>query len=177
MVRKHPLTPEEKLLWEHITRNDKPLKIDHDAGEAEEKIEILKRKSVVKSKTIKPPEIDKSPTLSNKDKKIGDYAGIDRKTAENFRKGDAPIDARLDLHGMTQENAHRALLAFIQQQIKLENRRLLVITGKGSGILRSALPHWLASSGLNGAILAFDVAKAKHGGNGAYYILLRRKRT
>ncbi|MEQ1706135.1 MAG: Smr/MutS family protein, partial [Rickettsiales bacterium] len=107
---------------------------------------------------------------------IGDYSGIDRSTAENFRKGKDPIDAKLDLHGMTQENAHHALVNFIAKQAKLENRRLLVITGKGSGILRASLPRWLTLPDLNRFILAFDVAKAKHGGDGAFYILLKRKR-
>ena len=77
---------------------------------------------------------------------------------------------------MTSEKAYKALVIFIKQQVKLENRRLLVITGKGSGILRSSLPNWLTTANLSEQILAFDTAKPKHGGDGAYYILLKRKR-
>ncbi len=77
---------------------------------------------------------------------------------------------------MTSEKAHNALILFIKKQIKLENRRLLVITGKGKGILNSALSGWLGVPEINKFILAFDKANPKHGGDGAFYILLKRKR-
>ncbi|MEQ1790118.1 MAG: Smr/MutS family protein [Rickettsiales bacterium] len=177
MVRKRPLTLEEKLLWKHITRHDKPLIIGSGSeDEIEEYIEITQPEYMAKSKNIKSPAIDKPHNFPHKEKKLGDYAGIDKNTAERFRKGDSPIDAAIDLHGMTRENAYNALIAFIGQQMRLESRRLLVITGKGSGILRTSLPDWLSAPNLSGAILAFDVAKPKHGGTGAYYILLKRKR-
>jgi|CXWL01.1.fsa_nt_gi DNA-nicking Smr family endonuclease len=179
MVRKRSLTPEEKKLWKHITRNDVPLKVDIETEESEEmeNAEIIQPEPIEKSsKKQQTVDISKRSNSPSKIKPLGDYSGIDRNTAERFRKGDAPIDATLDLHGMTRENAHRALVAFIGQQMKLESRRLLVITGKGSGILRSSLPDWLTAPNLSEAILAFDVAKQKHGGAGAYYILLKRKR-
>ena len=172
MVRKRPLTPEEKHLWEHVTRHDKPL---DETQQLAPKARPVKIKNI-KSLPIPSPVQERNLAQDSKPKKLGNYAGIDRNTAERFRKGDAPIDARLDLHGMTSEKAHKALVAFIKQQIKLENRRLLVITGKGSGILRSSLPNWLTTANLGEHILAFDVAKPKHGGDGAYYILLKRKR-
>lgn len=178
MVRKRPLTEEEKRLWKHITRHDKPLKIDAEIDKAEEieEVKVRQPKTIVKSSKTKPIIIAKPKSIKGEVKAQGDYSGIDRNTAESFRKGDSPIDATLDLHGMTREKAHRALVAFIGQQVKHESRRLLVITGKGSGILRESLPDWLTSPNLSGAILAFDVAKQKHGGTGAYYILLKRKR-
>lgn len=182
MTRKRPLTEEEKLLWKHITRHDKPFKTSADSLEkVEENPSSSKSKKLVGEKPL-PIRNDAFPltphSLENrgKSKNIGDYAGIDKNTAERFRKGNAAIDATLDLHGMTQKNAHHALISFIGQQVKKESRRLLVITGKGSGILRSSLPYWLSASDLSGYILAFDVAKPKHGGDGAYYILLKRKR-
>lgn len=178
MVRKRPLSEEEKKLWKHITRNDKPFRSDTKAQETEEAqpIKVSQPKTVIKSPKPKPVIAAAPKPVKDKPVAQGDYAGIDRNTAERFRKGDSPIDARLDLHGMTRENAHRALVVFIRQQVKLESRRLLVITGKGSGILRESLPAWLDSPSLSGAILAFDVAKPKHGGTGAFYILLKRKR-
>ncbi len=180
MVRKRSLTPEEKRLWKHITRNDVPLQINDDDAEEPEEVEnaeIIQPKTTAKSsKKQQSVDISKHDNFPNKAKSLGDYSGIDRNTAERFRKGDAPIDATLDLHGMTSEKAHRALVSFIQKHIKLESRRLLVITGKGSGILRSSLPDWLTAPNLSKEILAFDVAKQKHGGAGAYYILLKRKR-
>lgn len=182
MVRKRPLTPEEQHLWEQETCHYKPLKNIKKiktTRNSEEIIENLKSKKIkVKIKTVTPISNISTikPSLLQKEKKMGDYAGIDRNTAERFRKGDALIDARLDLHGMTSEKAYKTLVVFIKQQLKLENRRLLVITGKGSGILRSSLPNWLTTENLSEHILAFDTAKPKHGGDGAYYILLKRKR-
>ena len=173
MVRKRTLTPEEKLLWKHVTRNDTPFKAP---AEDEPEVEFIESpKPLIRKKTIAepapiPPKPPKIP------KKQGDYAGIDKNTAEKFRKGDAEIDGKLDLHGMSREKAHPALVSFILKHVKKESRRLLVITGKGSGILRDSLPGWIAAPNISGYILAFDVAQAKHGGSGAYYILLKRKR-
>ena len=115
----------------------------------------------------------------------GAYAGIDRNTAERFRKGESFIDGTIDLHGMSREKAHIALCRFLGAHYERGSRCLLVITGKGSknqsgemqrGVLREMLPAWLDEPGLRGIVLAFDVAKPKHGGSGAYYVLLRRKR-
>lgn len=181
MVKKRQLTPEEKRLWKLITRQTKPLAASSADDEAEEEIsenkEVPRSKVKIKEKPIpvkpqKPAPAKPKTTI----KKQGDYSGIDKNTAESFRRGKEPIDAKLDLHGMTQEKAHTALIAFIEKQVRMESRRLLVITGKGSGILRTVLPRWLAEPGLNKFILAFDVAMVKHGGDGAYYILLKRKR-
>ncbi len=183
MVRKRPLTSEEEKLWQHITRYDKPLKNIKNSKEKEEtaieqetvqpaaiKIKNQKKKT---SAACLPASVKEKETIS---KKLGDYSGIDRNTAERFRKGEAAIDAKLDLHGMTTQKAHKSLISFIEKHVKLGSRRLLVITGKGNGILRSELPNWLSVSDLCGWILAFDKAQAKHGGDGAYYILLKRKR-
>jgi DNA-nicking Smr family endonuclease len=182
MVRKRSLTPEEKRLWKYITRNDLPLKEKPDEPEeivGESEIAAL-QKPAVKLKEPDKAVAGAGITFANKkkhqEKELGDYAGIDLNTAERFRKGNAPIDARLDLHGMTSEKAHHALIGFIERQAKLEKRRLLVITGKGSGILRDSLPRWLSAPAINKLILAFDVAQQKHGGAGAYYILLKRRR-
>lgn len=173
MVRKRTLTEEEKLLWKHVTRNDIPLVI----SEIEEEIPGPKKTKAVKIKT----EIPKNTPVKNTQKQQplkakGDYSGIDKNTAGRFKRGEAPIDATLDLHGMTQTKAHNAFISFVHKHIKLDSRRLLVITGKGSGILQQALPKWLDSPDISGQILAYDEAKAKHGGSGAYYILLKRKR-
>jgi DNA-nicking Smr family endonuclease len=106
---------------------------------------------------------------------LGTYAGIDRNTANAFRKGKYPIDASLDLHGMSREQAHMALSGFVHAHYAMGNRCLLLICGKGI-VLRESIPHWLDEPGLRPFILALDVAKGQHGGSGAYYILLRRRR-
>jgi DNA-nicking Smr family endonuclease len=105
----------------------------------------------------------------------GAYAGIDRNTADRFRKGKYPLDASLDLHGMSREQAHMALSQFVYAHHELGARCLLVITGKGT-VLRELLPNWLDEPRLRPFVLALDEAKQQHGGSGAYYVLLRRKR-
>ena len=91
-----------------------------------------------------------------------------------------PIEARLDLHGMTQEAAHRELAGFIARAAASGKRSLLIITGKGSreggGVLRAALPRWLAEPALRARVLALAPAQPKDGGGGAFYLLLRRER-
>ncbi len=88
----------------------------------------------------------------------------------------AEFDAKLDLHGMTAANAHSALVKFIHKQAKLGSRKLLVITGKGSGVLREALPQWLSVPALQKSVRVVQPAKQSHGGDGAYYVFLRRSR-
>jgi DNA-nicking Smr family endonuclease len=107
--------------------------------------------------------------------------GIDRRTAESFRRGRMEIEARLDLHGMRRERAHDRLTAFILESVALRRRKLLVITGKGTfaegqAVLRSAVPTWLAEPPLRDNILAIHPARPRDGGAGALYVLLRRVR-
>jgi DNA-nicking Smr family endonuclease len=106
--------------------------------------------------------------------------GIDRRTAERVRKGEMPIDARLDLHGMTQEAAHRALDRFIAHAVERGQRLVLVITGKGRldspGVLRDAVPRWLAAGAQGPRVLLSATAQPRHGGGGALYVYLRRRR-
>jgi len=89
------------------------------------------------------------------------------------------IEARLDLHGMTQAEAHQALHAFIERQARLGARCLLVITGKGrggDGVLRAALPGWLNAGPIRAKVLAIFPAQPKDGGSGAVYVYLKRQR-
>lgn len=106
-------------------------------------------------------------------------SGIDRRSVQRLRRGERPIEARLDLHGMTQEEAHQVLAGFIARAWAAERRSLLVITGKGGargGVLRRAVPRWLGEAPNAGRVLAFVPAQPKDGGEGALYVLLRRRR-
>ncbi|MGF1553084.1 MAG: Smr/MutS family protein [Paracoccaceae bacterium] len=117
-------------------------------------------------------------------------AGLDRRTAERLRRGEREPDARLDLHGMTAERAHRALDRFLAQAVAGGGRVLLVITGKGGrahpedapwlppgrGVLRDAAPRWLRSGPHRGRILGIFEAHIRHGGAGAFYVYLRKSR-
>jgi DNA-nicking Smr family endonuclease len=105
------------------------------------------------------------------------FAGIDRATAERLKRGKLAIEARLDLHGLIQDEAHRALTGFVGGSRASGLRCVLVITGRGAvggGILRQAVPRWLDEPGLRRHLLAIAPAQPCDGGAGALYLLLRR---
>ncbi len=109
----------------------------------------------------------------------GDTSRIDASIAKQLKNGDYPIDTTLDLHGLTQDEAFEKLKYFIQAAYGLGKRCILVVTGKGlngEGVLRQQLPKWLNSPSLQGAILNISQAHIKHGGQGAFYVLLRKNR-
>ena len=111
----------------------------------------------------------------------GATPGLDYRTAERLRRGKLAIDARLDLHGLRQGEAHDALIGFVERSYRAGRRTLLVITGKGSvgedaGVLRSQVPRWLNEPRLRQRIIGLQQATRRHGGEGAFYILLRRMR-
>lgn len=119
---------------------------------------------------------------------------LDRRTEERLVSGRMPLDGRIDLHGMTQEQAQRALTFFIAESLERGRRTLLVITGKGRGgalatetppedwiaprpgVLRQNMPRWLEAPDIRPHILKIVPAQPRHGGSGAYYIYLRRAR-
>jgi DNA-nicking Smr family endonuclease len=89
-----------------------------------------------------------------------------------------PIDARLDLHGLTQAEAHARLTAFLKEAQARGNRCVLVITGRAlqhGGTLRTATPRWLDEAPLRRLVLSYSPATLQHGGEGALYVLLRRR--
>ena len=110
----------------------------------------------------------------------GAAPGLDKRTRLRLRRGQVEIQGVMDLHGLTQTEAHRALTGFLEGAQRAGKRSVLVITGKGlspgSGVLRAAVPRWLNEPGLRRMILAFSHAAPKDGGEGALYVLLRRKR-
>jgi DNA-nicking Smr family endonuclease len=119
----------------------------------------------------------------------GETAGIDRRTAGRFKKGKMAIDGRLDLHGHSQREAHVALKRFILDAFDRGKRCVLVVTGKGrrsqpdspwrdrgTGVLRESVPRWLNEPGLRAKVLSFSHAAPADGGEGALYVLLKRKR-
>jgi len=113
----------------------------------------------------------------------GSRGGLDKRLAQRFKRGALAIEARLDLHGLTQAAAHRSLEAFIRASIAAERRMVLVITGQGrrseeeGGVLRRSVPRWLAEPALREAVVAITAAQPRDGGGGALYVLLKRKRS
>jgi DNA-nicking Smr family endonuclease len=105
------------------------------------------------------------------------FAGIDRANAERLKRGRRAIEARLDLHGLTQIEAHQALARFIAFSRFTGRRCVLVITGHGrfsGGVLKEAVPRWLHEAEMRRHVLAIAPAQPQHGGTGALYVLLRR---
>lgn len=118
-------------------------------------------------------------------------SAIDRRTLQRLRRGTIPVEARLDLHGHSQDSAHAALAAFLRAAQRSGRRTVLVITGKGGppgadpadaaapfgrGVLRSAVPRWLREPELAAMVLGTAAAGPQHGGSGALYVQLRRER-
>lgn len=168
MIRR--LSTEERRLWGRVART-----VRAAPGKRAEAVEEDEASAAA----------GKSPPKSSKSKPAGrppprrpgppeDLSGQRR-----IRRGQAEIDARLDLHGHTQATAHRELIDFIAGQHGKGARCLLVITGKGklgSGVLRARFADWIADPELRPMIAGFAKAHARHGGEGAVYIFLKAKR-
>ncbi|WP_312847271.1 Smr/MutS family protein [Aliiroseovarius sp. M344] len=113
---------------------------------------------------------------------------MDRKVFGKMKKGRLSPEGRIDLHGMTIAQAHPVLTRFILDAVAMDRRLVLVITGKGKhrddggpipvrhGVLRHQVPHWLHTMPLRQHVLQIAEAHLKHGGQGAYYVYLRRRR-
>ncbi len=171
------LTAEERRLWNYVTRNDLPLHVRQQEEDLPAPVE--RQKPAVIPSASQRPKIP--PLRARNDKPLisDDYTNVDGSNADRLRRGNYPIDATLDLHFHTREEAHGMLRAFIQAQYMRGSRCMLIITGKGKtgdGVLRAELPRWLNEPDLRAVVLAFGHAKPPHGGSGAFYVLLKRKR-
>ena len=103
---------------------------------------------------------------------------IDQKTTKKISKGKISMDGKLDLHGYTQKDAHRALFDYIENAYFANKRTILVITGKGNlgrGILRENVPKWLGEAAFTRLISGFGPSNPSHGGIGALYVRIRKK--
>jgi len=182
-MTRRAIDPDESALWHEAMRGV----ARHRAA----------KKVAVPPKALSPEKISATPAKAEVHGKIktgiamdsglrrnGDKeqpsGGIDRRQELRLRRGRLPVEARLDLHGMTQTEAHRALSGFVARAHASGRRTLLVVTGKGtregSGILRAAVPRWLAEPALRDKVLSTAPAVPRDGGAGALYILLRRVR-
>jgi len=111
-------------------------------------------------------------------------APLGRRERARLSRGGREIDARLDLHGMTQTRAHRALSDFLQRAHIDGLTFVLVITGKGGaaaahsgrGVLRRQVPQWLSLPEFRTLVVGFEEAHIGHGGEGALYVRIRRAR-
>lgn len=173
-------TPEEQALWARATADAKPLRRrpPAEAPVAPKPPAPAKAEKVAKAGPPPAPAIPAVKAPVDLGARVA--AGLDKRTAERFRKGQRTIDLRLDLHGMTQDAAWRRLVAAVERSARDGRRTLLVITGKGStpggGVLRATVPRWLSEAPLKAMVLAHAPAQPKDGGAGALYVLLRRRR-
>ena len=165
-------TSADRALWQRATRDVKRLAPQPEPPPAPV------RKPVEKGEAG-PPRPPRQPEPVLAPLTLDRFAGIDRANAERLRRGKHEIEARLDLHGMTQAEAHRALAAFIRTSRADGKRCILVITGRGSmggGVLKSAVPRWLDEPEFRPHLLAIATAQPRDGGSGALYVMLRRTR-
>ena len=159
IVSQHVTVPaaSQYIAAPHITATSKPVGIPHS---------LAPIPTIAKPPKLRP--IRKKPvTLAE--------GGIDARQLDRFRKGQTEIEATLDLHGMSQSGAEANLISFFEEMLARQKRCLLVIPGKGQGILRQYVWQWLHESTYAEHILAVSTAKPYHGGEGAFYVLLRRR--
>jgi DNA-nicking Smr family endonuclease len=171
--KKPPSSLPDEDLWEHVKQSVKPLK---NKDKITPSVRLKSRKSVDAM-----PHVPMARVQKQLSKPVD--TSVDKRTEDRFRKGQMPIEARLDLHGMTVAKAQPQLIRFVLDCRSKRLRCVLVITGKGKtedgspgGVLRRSLPEWLRSDVLGDAVLKYTAAKPKDGGGGAFYVLLRRVR-
>lgn len=174
----------DEALWAKIVEGAAPLKRKHATA----------RKTVTRPPGPAPKPKAKAPPVSKptppgpKRTPAPIKAPLDRKTARELDKGRLEVEARLDLHGMRQRDAHAALKRFLKVAQARGLKHVLVITGKGAslersrsfyaeeerGVLRNAVPHWLAEPDFAKLVVSVSEAPRRLGGEGALYVRVRR---
>lgn len=184
MRRKRELTEEERELFEATLEDAKPLKKSPRRPKK-------KKKTAPSTPAQKPAKPEPRPAKIVRPPAVG----IDGNTADRLRKGLLAPQARLDLHGLSERDAHCALVTFVRSARARKLRLVLIVTGKGGlkdgrrsdddpfdlglnmqarGILRLMTPRWLREPGLSDAIADVREAHTRHGGAGALYVYLRK---
>ena len=162
----------ESDLWLQVTDDVEPLQ---ETGAAENPAPEIEKTPIRRKPSVQPP----APGAPSAPPELvhGAAPGLDRSTQQKMRRGKISMQARIDLHGMTQNEAHGALNDFLYDCRAAGLRAVLVITGKGAGgegVLRAAVPKWLNEGENRQMVRAFSHAQPKDGGNGALYVLLKR---
>ena len=178
------LTPDERKLWSRVARTVRvaPGRAVEDEPEAPPPSMSGPQSGHV----IEPQRAGQAPIAKRKPSQPEDLSG-----QRKIRRGQNEIDARLDLHGLRQSDAHRRLARFLHDAQSAGHGMVLVITGKGSarrpaddtdpyareepGIIRRAVPLWLGEPGLRALVVSFASAHPRHGGSGALYIHIRKR--
>ena len=170
-----PLRDDEHALWQDIARSIKPLRPRVPSVPADSANAGLAPKPLPKAKPLglvsAPGKTATAPSL----------APLGRRMKQRLARGTESLDGRLDLHGLTQAEAHTALLRFLRGAQNRGARNVLVITGKGAraaqgerGVLKRQVPLWLRLPEFRSLIVGFEEAHIGHGGEGALYVRVRR---
>lgn len=176
------LSEEEETLWRFVTRSINPL-----PGHARPPEPQPAPKTELISPALKrsPPPVP-APKTERRPPAPPPLVPLERRQMRDLRRGIDSIDARIDLHGMRQNEAHFALLGFLRRAQADGARVVLVVTGKGNtavafadpfnerGVLRRLVPEWLGLAEMRSVVLGFSSASREHGGEGALYVRLRR---
>jgi DNA-nicking Smr family endonuclease len=180
--RKRGLSEEDRALWETVAKQIKPLG---------KKLRPTKRAMVPPREETpaekKPASAAPRPGPAQSPRpfraEVPPLAPLGRRERAQLSRGRKQIDARLDLHGMTQTHAHHALSSFLQRAHRDGLSFVLVITGKGKtgagtdrGVLRRQVPLWLGLPEFRALVVGFEEAHIGHGGAGALYVRVRRRK-
>ena len=189
--RRRNLSPEEKRLWDKVAQTTTPISSEATAKITTKFSEKKPHSKAVSRPTKFKPIASSSSEMSN-ERAIGSFEAdtyeINRDMSRRIKRGKLRPNARLDLHGMTLNEAHPELISFLLSSSARGDRLALVITGKGkerdtggpiparTGALRNQLPVWLRQAPLAAIVSDFGQALPRDGGAGAYYIYLKRRR-
>lgn len=181
-----PMSPEDEDLWRRVADTAQPLRkgknrvVENPEPAVEPAREIARPKKKPPAsapyQAAEPPKPPSSPPVAN----------FDRREARRLGAGRISVDARIDLHGMRQREAHGSLKAFLARAQGHGHRHVLVITGKGGkresdgaferGVLNREVPRWLNEPEFRQWVVSFTPAHQRHGGEGALYVRLRRNK-
>ncbi|ESX80308.1 Smr/MutS family protein [Mesorhizobium sp. M0027] len=171
------LSEDDRVLWNLVARTTKPLKgkIAVDIPNIGPEIDDARQ-------APPPVQVAGNAAAAAKPKAQHVSHALDEPTLDKLSKGRLPIEGRVDLHGLTQDEAYSLLFSFLHRAHAGGIRYVLVITGKGSssggdGVLRRAVPSWLSTPAFRPLVSSHDHAARNHGGSGALYVRLRRARS
>jgi DNA-nicking Smr family endonuclease len=182
--RKRSLSEEERALWESVAKQTKPLRKRHRAAKPPALPDAETPAAAKPAATPRSPPSVKIPLVPKPEAPVPPrLMPLGRRERSQLSRGRKEIDARLDLHGMTQTRAHRALSGFLQRAQSDGLTFVLIITGKGKigaeserGVLRRQVPQWLGLPEFRSLVVGFEQAHIGHGGEGALYVRIRRSR-
>lgn len=201
--RRRTLTSDEHALWTHVTRHvapidAKPRQPRTRAAAAQVAAPQVEAAPVEAAKPGPPPPPGKmpkkakpapaqAPSTRPPEPSIPSLVPLEKRLRQRLSRGSHPIDAVIDLHGMRQEEAHQALRTFLHAAQRRGDSVVLVVTGKGGasaggslfeerGVLRRIVPHWMRLPDLRAVVVGFEEAVQHHGGAGALYVRIRRRR-